>query len=92
MSKHVAVLMGGWSVEREVSLNTGAGCAAALESVGYRVTRVLADGPADLGERGLKEGVADISSGEDLHRQFNGPVCRHEPLDLLQGLPPQPLP
>lgn len=40
MSKHVAVLMGGWSVEREVSLNTGAGCAAALESVGYRVTRV----------------------------------------------------
>ncbi|MBN9469725.1 MAG: D-alanine--D-alanine ligase [Bosea sp.] len=40
MSKHVAVLMGGWSVEREVSLNSGAGCAAALEQVGFRVTRV----------------------------------------------------
>ncbi len=40
MSKHVAVLMGGWSVEREVSLNSGAACARALESVGYRVTRV----------------------------------------------------
>ncbi|MGL4812718.1 MAG: D-alanine--D-alanine ligase [Beijerinckiaceae bacterium] len=40
MAKHVAVLMGGWSVEREVSLNTGKGCADALESVGYRVTRV----------------------------------------------------
>lgn len=40
MTKHVAVLMGGWSAEREVSLNSGAGCAAALESVGYRVTRV----------------------------------------------------
>ncbi len=40
MTRHVAVLMGGWSVEREVSLNTGAGCAAALENVGYRVTRI----------------------------------------------------
>lgn len=40
MTKHVAVLMGGWSVEREVSLSSGTACAAALESVGYRVTRV----------------------------------------------------
>lgn len=40
MSKHVAVLMGGWSVEREVSLRSGAACARALESVGYRVTHV----------------------------------------------------
>ncbi|MEI5665323.1 D-alanine--D-alanine ligase [Bosea sp. CCNWLW174] len=40
MSKHVAVLMGGWSVEREVSLSSGAACARALEGVGYRVTRV----------------------------------------------------
>jgi D-alanine-D-alanine ligase len=38
--KHVAVLMGGWSGEREVSLRSGAGCAAALETAGYRVTRV----------------------------------------------------
>lgn len=40
MSKHVAVLMGGWSVEREVSLSSGAACARALEGVGYRVTPV----------------------------------------------------
>lgn len=40
MSKHVAVLMGGWSAERPVSLNTGEGCARALEGEGYRVTRV----------------------------------------------------
>ncbi|MGX1785683.1 D-alanine--D-alanine ligase [Bosea sp. NPDC055332] len=40
MSKHVAVLMGGWSVEREVSLRSGAACARALEGVGYRVTHV----------------------------------------------------
>ncbi len=38
--KHVAVLMGGWSSEREVSLRSGAACAAALERQGYRVTRI----------------------------------------------------
>ncbi len=39
-TKHVAVLMGGWSAEREVSLRSGGACAAALERQGYRVTRV----------------------------------------------------
>jgi D-alanine-D-alanine ligase len=38
--KHVAVLMGGWSAERPVSLNSGRGCADALEAKGYRVSRV----------------------------------------------------
>jgi D-alanine-D-alanine ligase len=38
--KHVAVLMGGWSAERPVSLNSGKGCADALEARGYKVTRV----------------------------------------------------
>jgi D-alanine-D-alanine ligase len=41
--KHVAVLMGGWSAERPVSLNSGRGCADALEAYGYRVTRVDVD-------------------------------------------------
>src|SRR5438477_9543413 len=40
MSKHVAVLMGGWSAEREVSLRSGKACAAALDRLGYRVTPV----------------------------------------------------
>ena len=40
MSKHVAVLMGGWSAEREVSLRSGKACADALERTGHRVTRV----------------------------------------------------
>jgi D-alanine-D-alanine ligase len=40
MSKHVAVLMGGWSAEREVSLRSGRACADALERKGYRVSRV----------------------------------------------------
>lgn len=38
--KHVAVLMGGFSSERPVSLASGNPCADALEAVGYRVTRV----------------------------------------------------
>ncbi|MET3924754.1 D-alanine--D-alanine ligase [Devosia sp. 2618] len=40
MTKHVAVLMGGWSNERPVSLSSGAGCAAALRRAGYQVTEV----------------------------------------------------
>ena len=40
---HVAVLMGGWSAEREVSLITGNGVADALESLGHRVTRIDMD-------------------------------------------------
>src|SRR6266581_8054787 len=43
MSKHVAVLMGGWSAEREVSLRSGRACADALLRVGYQVT------PIDVG-------------------------------------------
>ena len=40
MAKHVAVLMGGWSAEREISLRSGKACAAALERIGYRVTPI----------------------------------------------------
>jgi D-alanine-D-alanine ligase len=36
----VVVLMGGWSVEREVSLASGKACTKALEEVGFRVTQV----------------------------------------------------
>lgn len=38
--KHVAVLMGGFSSERPVSISSGNACADALEAEGYRVTRV----------------------------------------------------
>jgi D-alanine-D-alanine ligase len=37
---HVAVLMGGLSAEREVSLTSGEACAAALERSGAKVTRI----------------------------------------------------
>jgi len=41
--KHVAVLMGGFSAERPVSLSSGEACASALEGEGYKVTRVDVD-------------------------------------------------
>ncbi len=40
MIRHVAVLMGGLSAEREVSLVSGEACARALEERGYPVTRI----------------------------------------------------
>jgi D-alanine-D-alanine ligase len=43
MKKHVAVLMGGLSAEREVSLRSGEACAVALEGEGFRVTRLDVD-------------------------------------------------
>ncbi|KQQ85996.1 D-alanine--D-alanine ligase [Aureimonas sp. Leaf324] len=40
MTSHVAVLFGGFSSERPVSLSSGKACADALEAEGFRVTRV----------------------------------------------------
>ena len=54
---HIAVLMGGWSAEREVSLMSGAGIADALESLGHRVTRI--DMGRDLAQR-LAEAKPDV--------------------------------
>jgi len=56
--RHIAVLMGGLSSEREVSLVSGEACARALERGGARVSRV--DAGRDLGQRleALKPDVA----------------------------------
>jgi D-alanine-D-alanine ligase len=43
MKKHVAVLLGGFSAERDVSLRSGAACAKALAEQGFRVTPVDVD-------------------------------------------------
>jgi D-alanine-D-alanine ligase len=53
MSRHVAVLMGGWSAEREVSLVSGAAASAALRERGYRVSEI------DVG-RDLPQRLAEI--------------------------------
>jgi D-alanine-D-alanine ligase len=79
MAKHVAVLMGGWSSERPVSLNSGAQCAAALETAGYRVTRV--DVARDVAEvlAGLKPDVAFNA----LHGPFGEDGCIQGILEVL---------
>ncbi len=57
MSRHVAVLMGGWSAEREISLISGREVAKSLRAGGYEVTeidaghdvaQVLADAKPDV--------------------------------------------
>jgi len=63
--KHVAVLMGGWSAERPVSLNSGRGCADALESRGYQVSRIRPDVAFNalhgrVGEDGAIQGMLEI--------------------------------
>ena len=40
MTRHVAVLMGGWSAERDISLVSGAAVSRALEAAGFRVTSI----------------------------------------------------
>jgi len=54
---HVAVLMGGWSSERPVSLMSGEGVAKALESKGHRVTRIDMD--RDVAQR-IAEARPDV--------------------------------
>jgi D-alanine-D-alanine ligase len=56
--KHVAVLMGGWSAEREISLRSGKACADALERGGYRVSRVDVDREIAVTLRKLKPDAA----------------------------------
>lgn len=43
MAKHVAVLMGGWSSEREVSLTSGRAVAKALREEGFKVSEIDVD-------------------------------------------------
>lgn len=69
--EHVAVLMGGWSAEREVSLNSGAAVAAALQGEGYRVTKIDAD-------RGLAARLAEVKPDvcfNALHGKFGEDGC-----------------
>ena len=72
----VAVLMGGWSAEREVSLVTGEACAKALESLGYDVVRI------DVERRALCEEL--IRAKPDV--VFNGLHGRFGEDGFVQGL------
>lgn len=77
--RHVAVLMGGFSAEREVSLNSGGACADALESAGYRVTRI--DAGRDLADQ-LKAANPDACFNA-LHGRWGEDGCVQGLLELL---------
>src|SRR6476660_6510526 len=79
MAKHVAVLMGGWSSERPVSLSSGNACADAAEAAGYRVTRVdVAPDVAEVLAR-LKPDVAFNA----LHGPYGEDGCIQGVLEIL---------
>ncbi|MCA1298959.1 D-alanine--D-alanine ligase [Stappia indica] len=81
-SKHVAVLMGGWSAERPVSLASGKDCAAALERSGYRVT--LVDVQRDISAV-LEKLKPDVVFNA-LHGPFGEDGCIQGLLEIL-GIP-----
>lgn len=80
MSKHVAVLMGGLSAEREVSLNSGKACAEALRELGYQVSEI--DVGHDVAEKlsALKPDVAFNA----LHGRFGEDGCMQGILEILE--------
>jgi D-alanine-D-alanine ligase len=80
--RHVAVLMGGLSAERQVSLDSGTGCAQALEEAGYQVTRV--DVGRDLAVR-LSELKPDACFNA-LHGRWGEDGCVQGLLELM-GIP-----
>jgi D-alanine-D-alanine ligase len=77
---HVAVLMGGWSAEREVSLNSGAACAGALERLGYKVSRI------DVG-RNLAAVLSELAPDvcfNALHGKWGEDGCVQGILEILE--------
>ncbi|MEM7191259.1 MAG: D-alanine--D-alanine ligase [Pseudomonadota bacterium] len=80
--KHVAVLMGGLSSEREISLRSGVACAEALEGEGYKVTKIDVD--RDVAER-LIAIEPDVCFNA-LHGKFGEDGCIQGVLETI-GLP-----
>jgi D-alanine-D-alanine ligase len=80
MSKHVAVLLGGWSAEREVSLNSGKAVVGALQEAGYRVTAI--DVQHDIAEV-LKQVKPDVVFNA-LHGRFGEDGCIQGLLEILE--------
>lgn len=84
MRRHVAVLMGGWSAEREVSLVTGQRCADALESGGHQVTRIDVDRDITHRLRALDPAAEVVFNA--LHGRFGEDGCIQGLLETM-GLP-----
>lgn len=80
--KHIAVIKGGWSPEREVSLVSGRDCAAALREEGFEVTEI--DAGRDLAEQLLK--VKPDAVFNALHGRWGEDGCVQGLLEVL-GIP-----
>ncbi len=80
MTKHVAVLMGGFSTEREVSLVSGQAVTKALREDGYRVTPI--DAGRDIADV-LNKLRPDVAFNA-LHGRFGEDGCVQGILEFLQ--------
>ncbi|PCJ71938.1 MAG: D-alanine--D-alanine ligase [Rhodobiaceae bacterium] len=80
--KHVAVIKGGWSAEREVSLSSGKGCAEALRSEGFEVSEI--DAGRDIAKV-LAEVAPDVVFNA-LHGTWGEDGCVQGLLEVM-GLP-----
>jgi D-alanine-D-alanine ligase len=76
---HVAVLMGGWSAEREISLSSGKAVAAALEGEGYRVSMIDVD--RDVAVR-IAQAKPDVCFNA-LHGRYGEDGCIQGVLECL---------
>ena len=76
---HVVVLKGGWSAEREVSLNSGAAVEEALKALGHQVTAIDV-GPNVVED--LKNAKPDVVFNA-LHGRFGEDGCMQGILELL---------
>jgi len=81
MTKNIAVLMGGWSAEREVSLVTGASCSKALKAAGYSVTSI--DVQRDMGALLTRLFPRPDAIFNALHGRFGEDGCVQGLLDIL---------
>ena len=84
MTKYVAVLMGGWSAEREVSLVSGAACANALRQAGYQVSAI--DVQRDVGALMTRLYPRPDVVFNALHGRFGEDGCIQGLLNIL-GVP-----
>ena len=80
MKPHVAVIKGGWSAEREVSLVSGGAAAKALAARGYRVTEI--DAGHDLASK-LVEAKPDVVFN-GLHGRWGEDGCVQGILEVLE--------
>lgn len=82
MNKRIAVLMGGISAERNVSLSSGKQCANALREIGYVVDEI--DVTADIGALvSTLENKPDVAFNA-LHGRYGEDGCIQGLLNLLK--------